>query len=165
MSQFDIYVDCYVGGVDAATRIRTARTTERLTQAELAARAGTTQSAIAAYENGSRSPSAKTLRRLLDVSGFRPSHVLAERRTEICRLIERYRGRDVRVFGSVARGDDSFESDIDLLVTFERGTSLLDLVGLEDELRDMLGVDVDIVSSGGLRVPKHQAVLDEARPL
>ena len=55
--------------IDAATRIRTARTTERLTQAKLAARAATTQSAIAAYESGSRSPSTKTLDRLLRASG------------------------------------------------------------------------------------------------
>lgn len=151
--------------MDAATKIRTARTTERLTQAELAARACTTQSAIAAYENGSRSPSAKTLDRLLNVSGFRPSHIVAERRVDIYRLIERYRGRDVRVFGSIARGEDTAASDIDLLVTFEQGTSLFDLVGLEDELGDMLGIDVDIVSTGGLRLPKHQSILDEARPL
>lgn len=151
--------------MDAATRIRTARTTERLTQAELAVRAGTTQSAIAAYESGSRSPSTKTLDRLLRASGFKPSHVLVERRADVCRLIERYRGHDVRVFGSVARGQDTADSDIDLLVTFDEGTSLFDLVGLEDDLRDLLGVDVDIVSSGGLRFPKHRAVLDEARPL
>ncbi len=84
---------------------------------------------------------------------------------DIYRLIERYRGRDVRVFGSIARGEDTAASDIDLLVTFEQGTSLFDLVGLEDELGDMLGIDVDIVSTGGLRLPKHQSILDEARPL
>jgi uncharacterized protein len=151
--------------VDAATKIRTARVTERLTQAELAARSGTTQSAVAAYESGSRQPSEATLRRLLTASGFRPAHLLATRRDEICRVAERHRAHDVRVFGSVSRGEDGPTSDVDLLVRFERGSSLLDLAALEDELTELLGVDVDVVSEGGLRLPKHQAILDDARPL
>jgi uncharacterized protein len=151
--------------VDAATKIRTARVTERLTQAELASRSGTTQSAIAAYESGSRQPSDATLRRLLSASGFRPAHLLASRRDEICGVAERHRAHDVRVFGSISRGEDGPTSDVDLLVRFERGSSLLDLAALEDELTALLGVNVDVVSEGGLRLPKHQAILDDARPL
>jgi uncharacterized protein len=151
--------------VDAATKIRTARVTERLTQAELASRSGTTQSAIAAYESGSRQPSDATLRRLLSASGFRPAHLLASRRDEIFGVAERHRAHDVRVFGSISRGEDGPTSDVDLLVRFERGSSLLDLAALEDELTALLGVNVDVVSEGGLRLPKHQAILDDARPL
>ncbi len=151
--------------MEAATLIRTARSTEQITQADLARRAGTTQSAVAAYENGSRKPTPLTLRRLLDASGFRPSHLLAQRRDEICQIVEAHNGRTVRVFGSIARQEDTPQSDIDLLVRFEPGTSLLDLIGLEQELTEVLGLDVDVVSEGGLRLPKHQSILDEARPV
>jgi predicted nucleotidyltransferase len=48
-------------------------------------------------------------------------------------------------------------------VRFEKGTSLLDLAGLEEELTEILGIDVDVVSEGGLRLPKHQSILDNAR--
>ena len=149
--------------MDAATKIRTARSTEGLTQAELAERSGTTQSAVAAYESGSRQPSDTTLRRLLVASGFRPAHLVDARRADICRTAERYRGHDVRVFGSVGRNEDGPESDIDLLVRFEPGSTLLDLVGLEQELAQLLGIDVDVVSEGGLRFPKHQSIMDDAR--
>ncbi len=170
-SEFDlirrfIYVYCYtLLSVDAATKIKTARVTERMTQTDLARRSGTTQSAVAAYESGSRQPSAQTLDRLLAASGFRPTHLLASRREDICQIAERYGGHDVRVFGSVGRNDDGPTSDIDLLVRFERGTSLLDLVGLEQELTALLGVSVDVVAEGGLRFPKHQSIIDDARPL
>jgi uncharacterized protein len=151
--------------MDAATRIRTARVAERLTQAELAARSGTTQSAVAAYESGARRPSDKTLQRLLAASGFRPAHLLPSRRDEIRRVAARYRAHDVRVFGSVACQQDGPTSDLDLLVRFEPGTSLLDLAGLEQELTDLLGIEVDVVSEGGLRLPKHQSIVDDALPL
>ncbi len=139
--------------------------TERLTQRELARRAGTTQSAVAAYESGARRPSSDTLARLLDTSGFLPSHLLRQHRQEVNAIVERFRGRNTRVFGSIARNEDTPTSDIDLLVRFERGTSLVDLITLEQELVALLGIDVDVVSEGGLRLPKHQAILDEARPL
>lgn len=71
----------------------------------------------------------------------------------------------MRVFGSVGRNVDGPTSDIDLLVRFERGTSLLDLASLEHELAELLGVDVDVVSEGGLRLPKHQSIIDDARAL
>ena len=58
---------------------------------------------------------------------------------------------DVRVFGSIARGDDTPGSDIDLLVRFASGASLLDQSSLVLELEDLLGVRVDVVSEGGLR--------------
>ncbi|MEZ5144109.1 MAG: nucleotidyltransferase family protein [Acidimicrobiales bacterium] len=63
------------------------------------------------------------------------------------------RARSVAIFGSVARGDDTADSDLDFLVEFEAGSSLFDLVYLRDDLTQLLGHDVDVVSSGGL-LPK-----------
>lgn len=63
----------------------------------------------------------------------------------------RNRARSISVFGSVARGDDSLHSDIDFLVEFEPGASLLDLMRIQDDLEELLGCRVDVVSAGGLK--------------
>lgn len=77
--------------------------------------------------------------------------LLIERhRTEILALVRRYRGRSIAVFGSVARGEATPDSDVDFLVEFEPSSSLLDLVHLEEALTDLLGVEVDVVSAGAL---------------
>lgn len=68
------------------------------------------------------------------------------------------------MFGSVARGDATEHSDIDFLVEFEPESSLLDLLRLQDELTDMLGRPVDIVSVGGLK-PRDDHIRAEAVPL
>ncbi|MEP7115822.1 MAG: nucleotidyltransferase domain-containing protein [Ilumatobacteraceae bacterium] len=76
---------------------------------------------------------------------------LVERnRYQIVALTHRYRGRSISVFGSVARGQTSDSSDIDFLVDFEPSSSLLDLIHLEDDLRALLGTNVDVISSGAL---------------
>ena len=72
---------------------------------------------------------------------------------------------NVRVFGSVARGDATKTSDIDLLVDLDKGVGLLDLIGLENELRDLLGVDVDVVPADTLKPRMRARVLREAIPL
>ena len=151
--------------MESSLRIRSARQVMGLTQADLAKRAKTTQSAVAAYENGSRKPSEHTLSRLLTAMGFKPSLLIDRRRADIIQIASRYRADNIRIFGSVARREDTSLSDIDLLVKFDRGVSLLDLVALEDELGETLGVEVDVVSEGGLRLPKHQSILDDSRPL
>jgi predicted nucleotidyltransferase len=87
------------------------------------------------------------------------------RRAEILRLTARYGASNVRVFGSVARGDASSESDVDLLVEFEPGRSLLDLVGLELDLRDLLGLHVDVATVASLKDRIRPRVLAEAVPL
>lgn len=71
-------------------------------------------------------------------------------RTEILDLVRRHRGRSIAVFGSVARGEATTESDIDFLVEFDPSSSLLDLVHLEESLAELLGVAVDVVSAGAL---------------
>ena len=90
---------------------------------------------------------------------------LAERRTEILRLAERYRAGKVCVFGSVARGDNTQVSDVDLLVTPQPGCSLFDLGGLLEDLQELLGCPVDLVTEDGLKPRLRERVLREAVPL
>ena len=78
------------------------------------------------------------------------SSMVERNRAEILDLVRRHRGRSIAVFGSVARGEATFESDIDFLVEFDPSSSLLDLVHLEEALAGLLGVDVDVVSAGAL---------------
>jgi predicted nucleotidyltransferase len=90
---------------------------------------------------------------------------LKEKREDILRLAGQWGARDVRVFGSVARGDASPSSDVDFLVEFEPGRSLLDHGGLVMDLQDLLGCEVDVVSEGGMRPRFRDRVLKEAVPL
>jgi len=88
-----------------------------------------------------------------------------QRREEILRLAASRGARNVRVFGSVARGDADERSDIDFLVDLEPGRSLLDLGGLNRDLERLLDAKVDVVSSRGLRERVRDRVLREAVPL
>jgi uncharacterized protein len=90
--------------------------------------------------------------------------LVESRREEIREVVRRHRGRTVALFGSAARGEDGPESDVDLLVEFEPGSSLFDLLHFQDELEDLLGCSVDVVSVGGLRERDGQ-ILAEAVPL
>jgi hypothetical protein len=76
---------------------------------------------------------------------------LRKQRDEILRLAAMRRAYNVRVFGSVARGDATQDSDIDLLVTFRNGATLYDLSGLWQDLHDLLGYKVNVLSDNGLR--------------
>jgi uncharacterized protein len=91
--------------------------------------------------------------------------MLAERRAEILRLAEAYRTDRVRVFGSVARGESSESSDVDLLVAPRPGCSLFDLGGLLEDLQGLLGCPVDLVTEDGLKPNLRERVLREAVPL
>lgn len=88
--------------------------------------------------------------------------MIRERRKEILEIAARHGAHDVRIFGSVARGDAADASDLDLLVRFEPGRSLLDHGGLIDDLEDLLGVKVDVVSERGMRDRFRQRVMTEA---
>jgi uncharacterized protein len=87
---------------------------------------------------------------------------LRRNRTQILALAARRGAHNVRVFGSVARGDERSESDVDLLVDFDAGRSLLDLTGLWLDLESALGCKVDVISSRGLRPRVSEEVAREA---
>lgn len=91
--------------------------------------------------------------------------LLKTKREEILRLAARRGASNIRVFGSVARGDAHPESDIDFLVALEPGRSLFDLGGLLSDLQQLLGRPVDVVTEAGLRARIRDRVLAEARPL
>ncbi len=78
-------------------------------------------------------------------------------------LCRRYGVRSLRVFGSAAQGTARADSDLDLLVTFARPTSLLGLVRLERELSALLGVEVDLVTERALSPYLRASILEEAR--
>jgi predicted nucleotidyltransferase len=84
------------------------------------------------------------------------------RREDILRMASEYGAYNVRIFGSVARGDADEQSDLDLLVDMETGRSLFDLGGLLTDLEDLLGCPVDIVTEKGLRNRIRDRVLQEA---
>lgn len=91
--------------------------------------------------------------------------LLQTKRNDILRVAAAHGARNVRVFGSVARGEADERSDIDLLVDMEEGRTLLDMGGLLMDLRDLLHREVDIVTENGLKPRMRERVLREARPL
>jgi predicted nucleotidyltransferase/DNA-binding XRE family transcriptional regulator len=167
----------------AADLLRRARTDAGLTQRALAARAGVTQSVVSAYESGSREPALPTLTALVDATGAdlivdvrpstRPSAALSGplgtrlvgRRARVLAVARRHRASHVRVFGSVARGDERPDSDIDLLVRLAPGTGPLDILRLERDLVEVLDARVDVVPDDGLKPGAREEILAEATPL
>lgn len=87
-----------------------------------------------------------------------------QHRDELIAAAERHRARNVRLFGSVATGRDDADSDVDFLVDFEQGATLLDLADLRDEFQEILGRPVDVLSSRGLK-PRDEDIRREAVPL
>lgn len=90
--------------------------------------------------------------------------VVESKRQEINDLVRQHRGISVALFGSAARGDDTPDSDIDFLVEFEPGSSLFDLMDLQEALQELLGVSVDVVSTGGLK-ERDEHIRREAIPI
>ncbi|WP_267926534.1 nucleotidyltransferase family protein [Desulfolithobacter dissulfuricans] len=90
---------------------------------------------------------------------------LQQKKNEILAIARQYGIVDIRVFGSVARGNESPQSDIDLLVKLEAGCSLLDLGGALVKLEKLLGRKVDIVTEKGLHWYLRDKIKKEARPL
>ena len=90
---------------------------------------------------------------------------LGQKREAILEIARRHGAHDLRLFGSVARGDNTEVSDVDILVRFESGRSLFDHGGLIADLEELLGVQVDVVSEGGMRERFRMRVLSEAVPL
>lgn len=88
--------------------------------------------------------------------------LMKSRREEILKIAAKHGAHNVRIFGSVARGEADYKSDIDLLVDFKRGTTLLGHAALVQELEELLGVKVDVISERGLRDRVRERVLREA---
>lgn len=91
--------------------------------------------------------------------------LLSEKREEILRVAARRGASNIRVFGSVARGEAREDSDVDLLVDLEEGRSILDHAGLMVDLQDLLGRRVDVATPDALRQRIRDRVLAEAVPL
>ena len=148
----------------------TARRDACMSQTELARRANVTQSVVSAYESDQRDPSLKTLSRLVEATGHhlniqvnrtdsfraglpdtRLGRRLRQNRKEILAYVTLSRATNVRVFGSVARGEDTSDSDVDLLVDVEPGVGLFTVGQLEYQLSEILGCNVDLATSESLR--------------
>src|SRR5580658_1332011 len=167
--------------MDTADLLRDARRSAGLSQAELARSAGTSQAMVARYETGVASPTVRTLQRLLRAAGRElelssvsartgnPASSLAmlrEHRAEISAAAEHLGARNVRVFGSVARGEDTLMSDVDLLVDFpahERG--LLPLLTMAERVEQIVGRRVDVAAVEVMAEPVRDRALAEAVPL
>jgi uncharacterized protein len=160
--------------------LREARRRAGLSQVELAARAGVTQSVVSAYESGTRQPSLPTLRRLVAVTGMKldvrirkaPSLTtrltgpvgsrIRRNRREITRVAARHGASNVRVFGSVARGEEKEGSDVDLLVDLAPDIGLFGLARLEHDLGTVLDTRVDVVPASDLKPGVAREVHAEA---
>jgi uncharacterized protein len=96
---------------------------------------------------------------------MKPSEALARHREEIRRVVEANRATNPRVFGSVLHGNDTEESDLDILVDTTPDTSLFDLAQIGVDLEELLGLTVDVVTPGGLHPRMKADVLAEAVPI
>ena len=86
-------------------------------------------------------------------------------RAQILSVANKYHADNIRIFGSVARGETSAKSDIDILVHFKPNASLLDEAGLDRELKALLGQSVDVIGDDSLRKEFKKSILNEAVPL
>ncbi len=91
--------------------------------------------------------------------------LIKDRREEILRIAARHGAHNVRVFGSVVRGEARPDSDVDFLVDMDPGRTLLDMGGLVMELREILGREVDVVTERGLKARIRDRIIKEAAPL
>lgn len=156
----------------AAELIRDARTRASLTQSALAKASGVPQNVISDYERGKREPSFRTVDLLLTAAGVvieltRRSTLeqLRAHRDEIHTVLAAHGAANPTVFGSVAREQDSAESDIDLLIDADAGTTLFDLLSMQAELEAMFGRPVDLTLRSGLKPGVAAAVARDGRPL
>lgn len=90
---------------------------------------------------------------------------ILDQRESILAIAQRHGAHDIRIFGSVARGDAIESSDLDLIVRFDRDRTLFDHGELVMDLRDLLGVEVDVISEAGMRDRFRNHVTKEAIPL
>ena len=163
----------------AAVILRHARRRAGLTQAALAAKAGVTQSVISAYESGRRQPSLPTLEFLVEAAGFDLTIGLrrsADRRGQLTgplgRRVRRHRAAlvaaarthgasNLRVFGSVARGEEGPSSHVDLLADLPPGMGLFGLGRLRADLEAIIDAQVDLIPASDLKPDVRARVAEE----
>ena len=164
--------------------IREVRLSAGLSQMELARRAEVAQSVISAYESDRREPGLAMLTKLVEAAGHelvidvRPSpnlrrglpdsrlgRRLRRRRRSVIEAAARRGASNVRVFGSVARGEDTEGSDVDLLVDLSDSVGLVALSAMSREIAEIVGANVDVVPAGSLKPAMRDSVLAEAIPL
>lgn len=167
--------------MDSGALLREARTRAGLSQSDLARRAGIAQSVVSEYESGKRQPALSTLAKLVQGTGHELSLELLRTEpsvrgipdTPLGRRLRRHRqallaaatsagGSNLRVFGSVARGEDTPVSDRDLLIDLPDDTGLYALLELEATLQRILHVDVDLATPQGLKSRVRAEALAEA---
>jgi predicted nucleotidyltransferase/DNA-binding XRE family transcriptional regulator len=167
----------------AGRLLREARRRAGLSQVELAARAGVTQSVISAYESGHRQPAVPTLAALIEATGHELLLSLGPVPEGLARLSgpvgRRVRSNRhalvaaaaahgitrLRVFGSVARGDDRPDSDVDLLADLPPGLGLFGLGRAEAELEGIVSAPVDLAPAESLKPQIRKRVEQELVPL
>jgi predicted nucleotidyltransferase/DNA-binding XRE family transcriptional regulator len=158
-----------------------ARSRAGLSQSELARRAGVPQSVISEYEAGKRQPALPTLSKLIAATGHELAvelvrtdpHVRGLPDTSLGRRLRQHRrallnavaavgGSNLRVFGSVARGEEAPSSDVDLLVDLPEATGLFALLELEGTLERILKAKVDLATEAGLKPRVRAEALTDA---
>ena len=160
----------YGDPVEVGHLLREARTRDRVSQEALARRASTTQPAISLYESGRVTPEVPTIERLVGAAGFELHITLVRARSPRVRILAMRDSirhlaasqglSNVRLFGSVARGDQDGESDVDLVVDPSETTSLFDTMGFAEDVEELLGTGhrVDVASSRSLSRPIPEAI-------
>lgn len=165
------YICCMSAVQSAGSLLREARRRAEMTQTQLADCAGITQSVISAYESGRREPSLPVLLGLITATGHSLEATLVptaaagpmplagplgrrvvRHRRRIKEIAASYGAGHVRVFGSVARGTERADSDVDLLVDLPEDMGLFRLGRLRRDLEDLLHAHVDVVPASGLKV-------------
>ena len=91
-----------------------------------------------------------------------PDKLLKNKREEILRIAFSHGARNIRIFGSVSRGKAGPESDVDILVKLEPGRTLLDIIAIKQDLEDLLGCEVDVVTEEAISPYIREQVLKEA---
>ncbi len=96
---------------------------------------------------------------------MKPSIILAQHKTAVRQIVERHHARNARIFGSALHGEDTEESDLDILVDTTEETTLFDLGAIQVELAELLGVEVDLLTPASLPERWKEGVLSEARAI
>jgi predicted nucleotidyltransferase/DNA-binding XRE family transcriptional regulator len=163
--------------------IVSARTRAGLTQAQLASKSGTSQATLSRYESGSAIPTIATLERIIAATGAAlalsvtdsrsTSHARSPRltalrrhRSRILEILTHHHASNPLVFGSVVRGEDRPDSDIDILIDLDTHKhGLLPVIHIRDELENLLGEKVDIAPRDVVKKRVLEHALREAVPL